>query len=248
MKFLGVLCCAIAICVPTSRFAYCEPLLYPCDEEHTAEDASTMIKTATDVLAPVYAPLAQQIVTEFQLAEKEGVGIDVGSGPGTLVIELCKRTRLHWINADINAHFFAHFLKLSEEAGLSGRVSAVFVDAQALPFRDNYADVIVSRGSLQFWKNKQEAFSEIYRVLKPGGVAFIGRGFSDDLPVETARKIRAAQRKRGEGSVLNYSVPETEAEIRTVMKALGIEDYRIRIPKPPGSEGINYGIWVEIHK
>lgn len=248
MRFLGVLCCAIAICVPTSRFAHCEPLLYPCEEKHTAEDASTMIKTAAEVLAPVYAPLAQQIVEEFQLAEKEGIGIDVGSGPGALVVELCKRTRLHWINAEINPHFFAHFLKLSEEAGLSGRVSAVFVDAQALPFRDDYANVIVSRGSLQFWENKRLAFSEIYRVLKPGGVAFVGRGFSDDLPVETARKIRATQRKRGEGSALKYSVPETEAEIRTVMKTLGIKDYRVRIPKPPGSEGINYGIWVEIHK
>jgi len=236
------------IFVASSRFAYCEPLLYPCQEKHTAEHASAMIKTATEVLAPVYAPLAQQIVTQFQLEEKEGIGIDIGSGPGTLVIELCKRTRLHWINADINPHFFAHFLKSIEEAGLSGRVSAVFGDAQALPFRDDYADVIVSRGSLQFWENRRLAFSEIYRVLRPGGVAFIGRGFSDDLPVETARNIRAAQRKRGEGSALKYSVPETEAEIRTVVKSLGIEDYRIRIPRPPGSDGVNYGIWVEIKK
>ena len=48
--------------------------------------------------------------------------------------------------------------------------------------------------------------------------------------------------------MLDYSVPETEAEIRELMKALGIKDYRIHIPKPPGSNGINYGIWVELHK
>jgi len=248
VRFLGILCCVIVICGTTNGFAHCEPLLYPCNEKHTAEDASSMIKAASDRLSPVYAPLAEQIVSEFQLDEKEGIGIDVGSGPGTLVIELCKRTRLHWINADINPHFFAHFLKSSEEAGLSGRVSAIFVDAQALPFRDDYAEVIVSRGSLHLWKNKRLAFSEIYRVLKPGGVAFIGRGFPDNLPVETARKIRAAQRKRGERSVLDYSVPKTEAEIRAVMKQVGIKEYRVRIPRPPGSEGINYGIWVEIHK
>ena len=248
MRFLGILCCVIAIFLTTNGFAHCEPLLYPCSEKHTAEDATRMIKAASGRLAPVYAPLAEQIVSEFQLAEKEGIGIDVGSGPGTLVIELCKRTRLHWINADINPHFFAHFLRSSEAEGLNGRVSAIFADVQALPFRDNYAEVIVSRGSLHFWKNKRLAFSEIYRVLKPGGVAFIGRGFPDALPVETARKIRAAQSKRGERSVLDYSVPETEAEIRAVMKALEIEDYRIRTPKPPASDGINYGIWVEIHK
>jgi len=248
MRSFASLCCLFILFVPVVRVAHCEPLLYPCDEKHSAEDASRMIKTASGVLAPVYAPLAEQIVAELELAEKEGIGIDIGSGPGTLVIELCKRTRLHWINADINPHFFAYFFESSDDAGLNGRVSAIFVDAQALPFRDDYAEVIVSRGSFQFWDNKRLAFSEIYRVLKPGGVAFIGRGFADDLPVETARKIRAAQRKRNESSVLDYSVPETEAEIRALMEALEIEDYRIHIPKPPGSNGINYGIWVEIRK
>ncbi len=248
MKSLAILCCLFIIFMPAVNLARCEPLLYPCDEKHSAKDASRMIKTASGVLAPVYAPLAEQIVAEFELAENEGIGIDIGSGPGMLVVELCKRTRLHWINADINPHFFAHFFESIEEAGLNGRVSAIFVDAQALPFRDDYAEVIVSRGSFQFWDDKRLAFSEIYRVLKPGGVAFIGRGLPDDLPVETACEIRAAQRKRGEKSVLDYSVPETEAEIRALMKALRIEDYRIHIPKPPGSDGINYGIWVEIRK
>lgn len=207
-----------------------------------------MVKTAEELLVPVYAPLAEQIVTEFDLAEKEGIGIDVGSGPGTLIIELCKRTRLHWINADINPHFFPAFLKAAEEAGLGGRVSAVFADAQALPFRDNYADVVVSRGTLQFWEDKRLAFSEIYRVLKPGGVAFIGRGFSDNLPVDVARKIRAIQKERKNKEVVTYSVAETASEIRRIMEQLKIDDFRIRIPAPPGSEGVKYGIWIEIHK
>jgi hypothetical protein len=41
-----------------------------------------------------------------QLAESEGLGIDVGGGPGTLAVELCRRTpRMYWTNADINPHF-----------------------------------------------------------------------------------------------------------------------------------------------
>lgn len=211
------------------------------------EDARKFQKTADTVLKPVYAPLAEHIVSEFDLAEKKGIGIDVGSGPGTLIIELCNRTQeMHWINADINPHFFAQFYKAAEEAGVGGRVSAVLADAQALPFRDDYADIIVSRGSFHFWKDKQQAFSEIYRVVKPGGVVFIGRGFSPNLLVKTARKVRADQGAKG--GAPKYDLEETEAELRGIMKTLKIKEYRIHLPKPPGSEGVNYGIWLEFRK
>ncbi len=220
-----------------------EPLVVPSDEKYTEQDALGMIKASRGALAPVYAPLAEQIVADFNLAEKTGVGIDLGSGPGTLIVELCKRTRLHWINADINPHFFPYFYKRAEECGYGHRVSAIFADARSLPFRDNYADIIVSRGSFHFWKDKVQAFSEIYRVLKPGAVAYIGRGFSQNLPVETARKVRAKQ-----GGKRKYDVEKTANELHNIMKELGIKDYHIHRPQPPNSEKVNYGIWVEFHK
>jgi len=37
-------------------------------------------------------------------------------------------------------------------------------------------------------------------------------------------------------------------ELYNIMSELGIKDYRIDIPKPPGSENVNYGIWVEFRK
>ena len=117
-------------------------------------------------------------VSYTHLVKTSGIGIDLGAGPGELTMELCARTDFHWINADINPHFFPYFIQEAEKRGLNGRVSAIFADAHNLPFRDNYADVIVSRGSFHFWENKEQAFSEIYRVLKPGGVAYIGRGFA----------------------------------------------------------------------
>jgi len=205
------------------------------------------VRSVATVLAPVYGPLAEQIVLEYNLADKEGIGIDLGGGPGNLVVELCKRTtRMHWINADINPAFFPYLSKAAEEAGVGHRISMMFADAQDLPFRDNYANIVVSRGSFPFWDDKLQAFSEIYRVLKPGGVAYIGRGFSDNLPVDIARKIRGGQ--KGKGSFPKYDVPETAQNLEHIMKSLGIKEYSIRIPKPPGSEGVNYGVWVEFHK
>jgi ubiquinone/menaquinone biosynthesis C-methylase UbiE len=119
----------------------------------------------------------------------------------------------------------------------------VLADAHALPFRDNYADIIVSRGSFHFWKEKEQAFREIYRVLKPGAAAYIGRGFSPNLPVETARKIRSER-----GGKMKYDVDKTADELRGIMNALGIAEYTIHRPKAPGGEDVNYGVWVEFHK
>jgi SAM-dependent methyltransferase len=213
------------------------------DEKYTESNALGMIRSSRGTLAPVYAPLAEQIVTDLYLHEKEGIGIDLGSGPGTLILELCRHTRLHWINADINPHFFPHFYRQAQQRGFGHRVSAVFADACALPFRDDYADVIVSRGSFPFWQDKRRAFGEIYRVLKPGAVAYIGRGFSGNLPVATAKKIRGKQ-----GGKMKYNVDKAADELRHIMKMVQIKKWEIHRPNPPGSDNVNYGLWIEFHK
>jgi SAM-dependent methyltransferase len=210
-------------------------------------EPETFRPVTVSTLKPVYGPLAEQIVTEFGLADKTGIGIDLGSGPGDLIIELCRRTEnMHWINADINPRFFPGFMQRAAEAGFENRVSAMYADAVDLPFRGDYADILVSRGSFQFWGDLHKAIAEIYRVLKPGGVAFIGRGFSDNLPVKTARQIRAGQKKRGFD--LSYDVGKTAKQMENIVNALGIKNYKIRIPHPAGADDVKYGIWLEFHK
>ena len=123
------------------------------------------------------------------------------------------------------------------------RVGAIFADAHKLPFDSNYADIIISRGSFHFWADKKQAFKEIYRVLKPGALAYIGRGFARDMPVEAAKSVRARQKKK-----MNYDRTEIAENFQKIMKELGIKDYTIHQPNPPTGENINYGIWIEIHK
>jgi SAM-dependent methyltransferase len=219
-------------------------LITPANEKFTQAVAQRMITVSQELLSPVYEPLAEQIVADYDLADKSaGIGIDLGSGPGNLILELCRHTRLHWINADINPYFFAHFYAEADKQGFAHRVSAIFADAQALPFRDNYADIIVSRGSYNFWEDKQLAFSEIMRVLKPGGVAYIGRGFARDMPVDIARSIRAKQ-----SGIADYD-PRAEAKkLQKIFDKLQIETIRIEIPDPPNAEDLHYGIWIELRK
>lgn len=202
-----------------------------------------MVRASRTTLAPVYAPLAEYLARHLDLAANSGIGIDVGSGPGTLIVELRKRTSMQWINADINSHFFPHFYKLARENGIHSGINAIRADVHDMPFRDNYADVIISRGSYWSWDDKPAAFAEIYRVLKPGGVAYIGRGFSPNLDLETATAIRKKQ-----GKSMKYSFDAKAAELTEIMQQAGVEEYKIHDPSAAHDKRINYGIWIEFRK
>lgn len=105
---------------------------------------------------------------------REGICIDIGCGTGNLDVELAKRSNFTIIGLDIDPDMKPLFEKRVREAGLEDRLRFVTGDAQKLPFPDDYADVIVSRGTLTFIPDVGECLREVGRVLKPTGVAFLG--------------------------------------------------------------------------
>ena len=220
------------------------PFTAPDYDQFPPAAAARMSEVARTNLAPVYPALAEYLVERFQLAGRAGVGLDIGGGPGLLTLELSRRTpRFYWINTDINTFHAAAFFARALTNDCAGRVGMVFADAHHLPFRNDYADFIVSRGSIPFWADPQKALAEIYRVLKPGGQAFIGRGFSPNLPLETARQVRENQA----GRVPRYDVDETAESWRRLMQVLGIKDFEIIRPRPEQRE-VNYGLWLRFSK
>ncbi|MFC1545033.1 methyltransferase domain-containing protein, partial [Gemmatimonadota bacterium] len=229
----------ILLLVPCS--AYMQQVDDDASRRQAAEDFISLTETA---LRPVYAPLAQHIVTRFGLAGMEGVGIDVGGGPGHLALELARRTpRMRWINLDINPHFFPFFNQMAHSSGLASRVEAMQADVHKLPYDDASVRFVVSRGSFQFWTDINAAFSEILRVLAPGGTAYVGRGFSENLPPELARQVRQAQ-----GGGPRYNVEQAAEDLYRAMREAGISDYTIHTPEPAGNREITYGIWLEFTK
>lgn len=127
---------------------------------------------------------------------REGICIDIGCGTGVLDIELAKRSALTIIGLDIDAEMKPLFDKRIGEAGFQDRIRFVAGDAQDLPFEDNYADVIVSRGTLTFIPDIGKCLKEVDRVLKPSGVAFLGGRYlytphEHKITTEKLRKIVA---------------------------------------------------------
>lgn len=105
---------------------------------------------------------------------RDGVCLDLGCGSGQLAIELAKRTNFKIVGLDIDGDHKPFFDKNVRAAGFQNRITFIQGDAQKLPFPDQSADVIVSRGTLIFIPDIGKCLKEVQRVLKPTGVAFLG--------------------------------------------------------------------------
>ncbi len=130
---------------------------------------------------------------------REGICIDIGCGTGNLDVELAKRSKLTIVGLDIDPNMKPLFEKKVREAGLEKRISFVAGDAQKMPFPDNYADAIVSRGTLTFIPDKKKCLREAYRVMKPTGVAFLGGRYvyTPQMYKTPTEKLREIVRETG---------------------------------------------------
>jgi SAM-dependent methyltransferase len=135
----------------------------------------------------VYQALAQEIIEECNIVE--GLCVDIGSGVGMLGIQLAKLTQLEVLLLDVDKKALIGSLKNAEHFKVKGRVSAIRADVHNLPFKSNSINLIVSRGSIPFWKDHVKAFREIYDALVGGGRAFIGGGLTRNLPENVRREL-----------------------------------------------------------
>jgi ubiquinone/menaquinone biosynthesis C-methylase UbiE len=139
--------------------------------------------------AAMYPLLARQIVDDFDITG--GRCLDIGTGGAPLLIELGKITDLELSGMDINPDALALAAENARFHGLPGdRLTFLQGDVHAMPLPDDYARLVVSRGSIPFWDDHAAAFREIFRVLQPGGLTFVGGGFSRYQSLEEANRMR----------------------------------------------------------
>jgi SAM-dependent methyltransferase len=96
--------------------------------------------------------------------------LDVGSGAGTdsLVAALMVGPEGSVVGIDMTPEMLAKARAGAAELGLAN-VAFVEGEAEALPFPDASFDVVISNGVIDLVPDKDAVFSEIHRVLVPGG-------------------------------------------------------------------------------
>ncbi len=190
---------------------------------------------ARNVFAPAYPLLAGQITAKTGITT--GTCLDLGSGGGYLGLALAETTALRvclldesWEMREIAAANIA-------ARNLSGRVRAVKGDVHKIPLPDSSMTLAVSRGSLFFWSDLQQAFREVRRVLAPGGHAYLGGGFGSR---QMRDQIVANMRQRIPEWTPKFDRKRDEIDYGDALGKAGIRDYAIRRDES--------GFWITFRK
>jgi ubiquinone/menaquinone biosynthesis C-methylase UbiE len=214
-------------------------LVLPSPGQVSLSDAERFDRIARTVFKPIYPALARQIKEDY--GTTKGICVDAGAGPGYLSIELAKITDLVIWAVDIDPAAVRIAERNVREAGLLGRVKPLEGDVLKMPFETASVDLVISRGSVFFWKDKVQGLREVWRILKPGGAALIGGGAGRLVPqdVRLAIQARMDELKLGPPPELQMNPDQAGALLRSA----GIREFEITFDTT-----CLCGVWLEFRK
>lgn len=108
--------------------------------------------------------------TEFAQIKEGDLVVDLGSGAGNdaFVARSVTGAKGKVIGIDFTEKMIAKARANAEKLGYNN-VEFRYGDIESIPVNDNVADVVVSNCVLNLVPDKKKAFTETFRILKPGG-------------------------------------------------------------------------------
>lgn len=180
---------------------------------------------AEAVINVMFQPILQDLV---DLTCRKGVNavLDIGCGSGAVAIDIAKTIGL-CTGIDVSALLVEQAQALAKEA----RSPALFIqaDAQNYGFQAGAYDLLVSRFGVMFFEDTLEAFSNLRRATRPGGLLrFVVWRSADENPFLTAAERAAAPlvpdlAKRIDGAVGPFAFSDPDPVIAD-MTAAGWRD------------------------
>ena len=97
--------------------------------------------------------------------------MEVAPGPGYVSIELAKKGKYTVTGIDISPNF----VEIAKNNAIREKAKVTFLegDVAAMPFEENTFDFIFCSSAVKHFNEPVISLQEMYRVLKPGGIAFI---------------------------------------------------------------------------
>lgn len=100
---------------------------------------------------------------------KDGIIADIGCGGGRCIKLISKMSDAGIFGVDYSPLCVKKAAAKNKREIKRGRIKIYEASVEALPFDNSSIDCAVSVESVYFWNDPDAAFSEIKRVLKPGG-------------------------------------------------------------------------------
>lgn len=101
--------------------------------------------------------------------------LEIGFGPGKLINEMATVTTEGLVEGiDFSQDMIKEASKANSQFIAEGKVKLHEGDCRDLPFDDASFDKLCSINTLYFWKDSESYFSEMFRVVKPGGMIAVG--------------------------------------------------------------------------
>ena len=195
-----------------------------------------MLKDVNDLWSKIYPHLAAQVMEYY--GQSSGDVLELGPFAGGISVELA---RLHpglKITLAAQESGMVDFLRMEMEgAGLDRKIELECCELDNLAFESSLFDLVIFMGAYFFLDEESRVLREIYRVLKEGGIAFVGGGYGKNTPQalidEIANTSRDLNDQLGRRRV-------TVGEVESMVKRAGLSDHA-RIEK----EG---GLWLVLNK
>jgi ubiquinone/menaquinone biosynthesis C-methylase UbiE len=124
-----------------------------------------------------YSPLKfrqfyiEQMIEALSLPKGAKI-LDVGCGPGQLVLSLSRRGYQAW-GIDISRSMVDQAKALIDSQGIGAHDQVMVGDIEELRFDDEFFDVVVASGVIEYQKNDDVSLREMRRVLRPGGALIL---------------------------------------------------------------------------
>ena len=163
---------------------------------------------------------------EYLLASRGGFMpgqrvLDIGCGVGGPMRSIARFTQANIIGINNNAYQIGLGKRHNARAGLSEQCSFLKTDFMSMPIKNEEYDGAYAIEATCHASNKTACFSEIFRVLKPGGV-FVGYEW---IMTKKYDSTNAEQRAIKHGIELGDALPdlETAEKVLAALKAAGFE-------------------------
>lgn len=149
-------------------------------------EKSNFEKQTEEITYKIYPYLIKDLKDIYLKEFDNKIIADIGCGPGFLLKELTKSNFSKIYGIDISESML---IAAKQRIGACEVINLIKASAEGLPLEDNSLDIIISRGSVFFWEDKEKSYRELYRCIKPNGLILIGGGYGISTPDEIVDEI-----------------------------------------------------------